>query len=212
MPSDLYLYLAVIFIFLNSLENPQFHIKDTQFLEIYGQASESFKKALEDFKTHKNKIQNIIKDLSKLEEIEMIYGKQEENKLTQVYKGVPYEETLAKLESELTKQLAKSELIHEEPKIFLKNYRNKFNLNFILKNSMREEFQTVLNSIVKGKYGLISFDFNYEPYFFHENDIVGSFLNQRINDALNEELINKSIFGIKELTPLTDIAEDITEK
>jgi hypothetical protein len=77
---------------------------------------------------------------------------------------------------------------------------------------MIEEFRIVLESIVKGKYGLISFDFNYEPYFFHENDIVGSFLNQRINDALNEELINKSIFGIKELTPLIDIAADITEE
>ena len=210
---DILLHLSVIFIFFNSLENPQFHIGEEQFIEIYGQIDEDFSYSLNDFNAFRKIFLNNFAGNKLLEELELIFSKQEQNKKTGAYKKEPYLRALKNVELKIQKRMEKKgRKTNVDVNIEILNYQMKY-LNFIkIKFKMLDEFKNTLDSIVHGNYGINYFVFKYESYYFHEKDAVGSFLNRRINDALTEEYINSKIFEMKESNPLVEIAEEIADE
>ena len=76
------------------MENPQFHIGEEQFIEIYGQIDEDFRYILSDFNIFRKNFLNNFAGEQLLEELELIFSKQEQNKKTGAYKKEPYLQAL----------------------------------------------------------------------------------------------------------------------
>ncbi|MCP4761094.1 MAG: MarR family transcriptional regulator [archaeon] len=154
-----FLHLAVIYIFLNTIENKKHHTEKELFLAKFGKSDDDFKIILEKFNEIKIKI-NSEKVLNQNVEF--------------------YEELLLKY------------------------------------NEFESNFSESLDLIINGDYGINHLlvetsknnDHSYEDWYFHETDMIGSFLNQKINDALTEELINQNFIG-KKVKPLMKITKNI---
>jgi DNA-binding HxlR family transcriptional regulator len=220
LPPSHYLYLSVIFVFFNSLENPQFHLNDSQFIDLYGRSDENFKSKTDKLEQLKSSLTKKISDVSLVGELDMILAKQAQNKITHVYREENYlNSAYNNLEAQFSEQLEKSikfddrtEVRSPDPLSPIRYYREAYFEYYAAKHIILEKFTTALSLILQGNYGILHFLMNNEYYFFHERSTVGSFLNRKINDALTEQYINKKIFGILETETLVEIAEDITDE
>ncbi|MBD3353527.1 MAG: hypothetical protein GF364_18735 [Candidatus Lokiarchaeota archaeon] len=230
LPPSLELHLAIIFIFFNSIDNPQFHFTEDYFISTFGQAIDSFKNVSNKMNDIRKEILDNVNNQENLHEFELIIEKQVQNIETEVFNESIYTEALQELKSELSEDFRKNRsnpnLLNnssndssiskknpeKKPEPLLEAYKDLYRHYISKKHSLLNELHEHINTLISGNYGIHSFLAGGEQHFFHDYDLVGSFLNRRVNDALTEELINKEIFGIKERRPLMEIADDIVDQ
>ncbi|MHA1394442.1 MAG: winged helix-turn-helix domain-containing protein [Promethearchaeota archaeon] len=234
-----YLYLAIIFIFFNSLENPQFNISEDLFIEIYGVSEPNLK-----FAAKKQKLSKFRQKLKQLlgkanigyeEELELLFKRKLEaikdknipdtasNALYMLIDKLIYlitNKTQLVDNAENNKvPIPKKSLL--KLKKFFENYENSFAEYYKIKQKISRQLNKTIDLIVNSNFGLNRFYANFgfsgnrimqKPYFFHNKDSVGVFLNSRIKDAMNTQFINMRIFEIKKIRSFSEIAESIANE
>ena len=204
-----FLHLAIIYIFFKSIENPQFHTNSDIFLETYGQIDDNFRNSIKHLRIYRDKILRILEDKKVIDEIELILNKE----LQTIDKNIKkrFKDALVDIEKSIKK--SPRFIIDSKHKVnTISQYRKLYNNYYNEKLRVQNRFQKNIDLVMDGYYGLNVFYLNYEPYFFHDRDSVGVYLNQKIIDTITQQLISKKIFGMQEILPLVDISKEIAKE
>lgn len=201
------LAIALIYIYFNSVENPQFHLSRSKFLETYGLSDEyiadfeipeeillKHKITLREFKekffAYRKKYPEVV------DEFEILIKRSEFSNIE-----VEFHRFSHSLKHSNTKW--KDEEISD--------LRIVLNLFIEIKRDFERKFKRAVHQIINGDFGIHRLHINNDIFFYHDLDSVGIITNQRITDAINAEIFNHKIMGLQGIRPLSEIAREITE-
>ncbi|MBD3352096.1 MAG: hypothetical protein GF364_11470, partial [Candidatus Lokiarchaeota archaeon] len=213
IPQTLTLHLALIYIFFNSLENPQFHMNETDFIAVFGKVNQDFRRLSRELDDFKSKLVKSEDDLILFRELELLYLRKSHESDMQLYSEAQFKHSLNELRRIIVNKINEEKInVKASPEEFTDNYLENFQKYVDLRDKLLQDLDRNLNLVLNSNLGVYRFYYKSEPYFFHKSDNVGSYLNRKINDMLLAQLINKKLFGLSEMNPLPQIARDIAEE
>lgn len=206
--SSFHLALAVIYIYFNTIENPQYHISQTKYLELYGLSDEYIedleipeqilnKYNLTPLRFKEEYLKYKAKDFDVVKEFELLLKRSEFSDIEMEF-------------SKFSSALRESDTSWTDAQI--ESLRQVLQLYLEIRREFDRKFKRALREIINGDYGVNRLRINNDIFFYHDRDSVGTAINQKIIDAINAEIFNHKIMGVKGIRPLSEIAREITEE
>lgn len=222
---DIFLQLAVIWIFFNSIEHFRRIFREDEFIEIYGLSDDFIRQeyrglckkcgkiilsddelceyCMETINLDRKHLSKFKKDIIRIRNQYSEFSKE----FVIIINRIRNENSDPKEKESFIKNLAKNPKLNiqsiDEIELIFQEYVE-YKQEFI--NSFRNSIQYILDE----NFGVNSFTIGNQVFYFHDKDIVGSILSELIDNAINKQIIQKRIFGLSGITSLSDLSNEIT--